>query len=219
MSTETSQFPTNAAVYMVDQHIAATRGDRLALRYGDKKYSYHDLAALMNRAGNMFRSLSVGRGEKVLLLLSPSPAFVAALLGAMKIGAVPVILPGDADGTTVQAALKESQARLVVVREDALDLLPGQEAAGQIVVVGQATHGHASFLELIRSAPSSLAGVAIAGDETALAFMEGRTLRSISHRELHEFLTSPQGDGPLKSWDVAQTLAAFAQCDEAALAA
>ena len=58
---------SNAAMLIVDRHIAENAGDRLALRYGDKRYSYHDLAALMNRAGNMLRRFGIGSGDEILV--------------------------------------------------------------------------------------------------------------------------------------------------------
>ena len=75
--------PANAAALLVDQHIAANRGDQTALRYGDRRYSFNDLAALANRGGNLLRRSEVRPGGSVVLLLSPSPAFFAALLGAI----------------------------------------------------------------------------------------------------------------------------------------
>ena len=63
---------SNAATSIVDRHISDNAGDRLALRYGDKRYSYHDLAALMNRAGNMLRRLGVGPGDEILVAVAPS---------------------------------------------------------------------------------------------------------------------------------------------------
>ena len=53
-------------------------GDKLAMRYGEKRYSYHDLAALMNRAGNMLRRFGVGPGDEILVAVSPSPSLVAS---------------------------------------------------------------------------------------------------------------------------------------------
>ena len=86
----------NVASRLIDTLIAGNRGDQQAFSYNGKRYSYQDVAALMNRAGNLALNLGVRPGERVLLLLPASPAFVASVLGVMKAGAVPVIdVPRD----------------------------------------------------------------------------------------------------------------------------
>src|SRR5262245_57533491 len=130
--------PANAAALLVDQHIAANRGDQTALRYGDRRYSFNDLAALTNRGGNLLRRSEVRPGGCVVLLLSPSPAFFAALLGAIKIGAVPLISEGHWGAADLGRCLTASSPALAVVeqaRVPELEAAPG--AAGvKTVVVG-----------------------------------------------------------------------------------
>src|SRR5687767_13041761 len=52
--------------------------------------TYGQLRELVNRAGQMFRALGYGPGDRVLLCLPDAIEFVAAFLGAAKIGAIPV---------------------------------------------------------------------------------------------------------------------------------
>src|SRR6185503_465900 len=49
----TGEALANVTQAAVDRHITGADGQRTALRFGDKQYSFHDLAALTNRAGNM----------------------------------------------------------------------------------------------------------------------------------------------------------------------
>ena len=64
---------SNATTLIVDRHITANAGDQLALRYGEKRYSYNDLAALINRAGNMMRRFGAGSGDKISGSRQPFP--------------------------------------------------------------------------------------------------------------------------------------------------
>src|SRR5262249_5338433 len=80
----------NAASVFIDRHIAAGRGDRVALRWDDQTVTYTQLAANVNRAGNGFLRLGIRSEERVLLAVCDSPEFVYSFWGAMKIGAVPV---------------------------------------------------------------------------------------------------------------------------------
>lgn len=78
----------NIASYFVDRHLIEGAGDRTALIHDDTTTSYAELAALVNRAGNLLHDLGVQRGDRVLLVLSDSLEFVACWYGAQKIGAV-----------------------------------------------------------------------------------------------------------------------------------
>src|SRR5262245_50425711 len=82
----------NAAQAAVDRHITGSQGQETALRFADKRYTFHDLAALTNRVGNMLKRLSAAPGRHVIVAVPESPAFVSTVLGAIKIGAVPVVM-------------------------------------------------------------------------------------------------------------------------------
>jgi len=186
--TEMGETAANVTTSIIDQHIAATRGDRTALRYGDKRYSYHDVAALMNRAGNMLRGLSIGPEENVLLLLDPSPALVASVLGAMKIGATPVVVSGAITEEIIRAAAEESDPKVIIAHEKYLHLVDAAISTDgdqtEVVVVGQETHERTSFVELIQAAASSLTRVQTPSEATALAIFDGSALQAVSHGDL-----------------------------------
>src|SRR3954468_10803658 len=83
---------SNAAVRLIDRHVEGSLGHKPAFDFNEKTYSYHDVAALANRAGNLLKSLGIGAGARVVMLLPQSPAYVATLVGAMKVGAIPVVI-------------------------------------------------------------------------------------------------------------------------------
>ena len=147
---------TNPCAALVDQHIAANRGEQPALKYGDKRYTFNDLAALTNRAGNVFRDLGVGVGDRVLVLVRPSPAYFAALLGAMKIGAVPVVAADS--GTSVAAVDGSGDTKAIVVDEARVGDL-GENGGAIVLVVAEEGGAHQSFVALLRTSASSLTAV------------------------------------------------------------
>ena len=159
---------TNPCSALIDQHIAAAHGEKPALKYGDARYSFNDLAALVNRAGNVFRDLGLAIDDRILVLVRPSPAYVGAVLGAMKIGAVPVI--EDASGITAAAigdlAHGTNPMKAIVVDEARVLELSGDISA-EIMVVGEDGGAHQSFVALLRASASSLS--AVSRDESAAA--------------------------------------------------
>src|SRR3990167_2457152 len=78
----------NLGSYYLDGNLEAGRGDRTAIYYQEKNYSFLDLWRLSNRLGNALKELGVEPENRVLLILEDSPEWVAAWLAAMKIGAV-----------------------------------------------------------------------------------------------------------------------------------
>src|SRR3989304_8501152 len=77
----------NLGSYYLDVNLEAGRGDKTAIYYKDRTYSFLHLWRLTNRVGNVFKGLGVEPENRVLLLLEGSPEWVAAWLAAMKIGA------------------------------------------------------------------------------------------------------------------------------------
>ncbi len=83
----------NIAYEAVDRHVAAGRGDRLAIRHiaregATTNITYGDLAADSARFANALATIGVGKGDRVFALSGRVPALYAAALGTLKCGAV-----------------------------------------------------------------------------------------------------------------------------------
>lgn len=76
---------------IVDANLEAGRGSKTALITAeDRRVTYTDLHASVNRVAARLRDLGLRREERLLLVLDDTPAFPATFLGAMRIGAVPI---------------------------------------------------------------------------------------------------------------------------------
>ena len=83
----------NIAHEAVDRHAAGPRAAHVALRWlrasgGARDISYAELAQASNRFANVLRGLGVAKGEVVFVLCGRIPELYAAVLGALKCGAV-----------------------------------------------------------------------------------------------------------------------------------
>ncbi|HKS95013.1 MAG TPA: benzoate-CoA ligase family protein, partial [Terriglobia bacterium] len=92
-------------------------GDSTAVIAGDEQLTYREVATLVGRTANAFASGGVARGDRVLLLLLDSPAFVTAFWGAIKLGAVPVPANTLLRAEDYEFMLRDSGARGLVVDE------------------------------------------------------------------------------------------------------
>ncbi len=113
----------NAAVVFIDQHVAAGRGERVALHWNAQTITYAQLAANVNRVGNALLRLGVRPEERVLLAAFDSPEFVYSFWGAIKIGAVPVPVNTFLRTDEYAYLLDNSQASVLIVSPEVQPLV------------------------------------------------------------------------------------------------
>jgi benzoate-CoA ligase len=163
----------NAAEYFVDRHLEEGHGDQVAVLYGEEQLTYRQISELVNRAANALRQYGVEKGDRVLILLPDSPAFVAAFWGAIKLGAVAVPVNTLLTGEELEFVLRDSGAHGMVAHDTLMDNLEpalrrlggvGEAPSGQsaaeprVWVVGGMKRGYQDFDDVLaRSAPRAKA--------------------------------------------------------------
>jgi benzoate-CoA ligase family protein len=115
----------NACDYLLDRHIRAGRGDRLALTGVAGDVSYAELAERVGRAAGGLRGLGLQAEQRVVMVMADSPEFVIVYLAAMRIGAVPVPISTMLRADGIAEILADSRARIVAVSAQYLDLVAG----------------------------------------------------------------------------------------------
>jgi benzoate-CoA ligase len=116
------------------------------VRLSDATLSYADLQAVVNRAGNALAAAGVLPEQRVAIVLPDGVEFVAAFLGAMKIGAVPVPLNTAARPNELRFMLENSRARALVVHATLAEPVSG--CAPILFVVGGQDSGFEAALQL-----------------------------------------------------------------------
>ncbi len=104
----------NGADDILGPSLAAGRGDSLALICGERTLTYAQLDRLACRFGNALLNAGLQRQQPVLLLLDDGPELVAAYLGAMKAGLVPVALNTRMAAKDLAHAFGDSGAPLLL---------------------------------------------------------------------------------------------------------
>ena len=137
--------PFNAAEYFVDRNLAQGRGRSIAVLYGAAELTYQRVAELVNRAANALGRAGIGRGDRVVLVLLDSPAFVGAFWGAIKLGAVPVPVSTLLAADEYEFVLADSAARALIVDARLLDRV--QPALDSRAALGSAGPGRWGDLE------------------------------------------------------------------------
>ena len=73
----------------------AENTDHLALIWCDeigaeRRFTFGDISRLSNRCANLLAALGLGRGDRVLIMLPRLPEWQIAMVGALKLGAIPI---------------------------------------------------------------------------------------------------------------------------------
>jgi benzoate-CoA ligase family protein len=105
---------------VVDRQVAAGRGDKTAFIAADRTLTYEELRREVDRAGQLLRTLGVGREQRVLLVLDDTTVFPVAFLGAMRIGAVPVPVSPLDKPENFRHYVEDSYASVVVADAERL---------------------------------------------------------------------------------------------------
>jgi long-chain acyl-CoA synthetase len=94
---------------------AQSRPDTIALVHGDEQATFGDLESGANRIGHLLVAAGLGPGERVGLLAENSRLYVEAFFGILKAGGIVVPLNTAADARSLRAALRDCEARGLIV--------------------------------------------------------------------------------------------------------
>lgn len=108
---------------LLDANLAAGRGTRTAIYFGDERISYDELFGRVCAMGWLLHEFGVEREHRVLLILSDTSEFPVAFFGAMRIGAVPVPVNPLYKAADYRFFLEDSGARCVIVDEAQVEKL------------------------------------------------------------------------------------------------
>ncbi len=110
----------NTCANALDRHIAAGRGDRVALQYDSpvtgtaRAITYAELLDEVARFSGVLADLGVGRGDRVIVYMPMVPEAVVAMLACARIGAVHSVVFGGFAPTELAVRIDDAAPTVIV---------------------------------------------------------------------------------------------------------
>lgn len=173
----------NLTTYFLEENLRRGRGEKLAIYFKDKVYTYQDLCRLTDRIGNVLIQLGILPEDRVLLILQDSPEWVAGWYAAMKIGAVVTHAYTYLKPDDYRYFLEYVRPRIVIADKTTIENVRkgahGSKFPKAILIAGDGIptlkKGEFSLNDLIQSADDMLEAEPTSGDDVALWNFSGGT--------------------------------------------
>ncbi|WP_329106566.1 acetate--CoA ligase [Micromonospora sp. NBC_01699] len=112
----------NVAYNCLDRHVAAGRGDKVAIHWegepGDTRtLTYADLHELTCRAANALTDLGVTAGDRVAIYLPMIPEAAVAMLACARIGATHSVVFGGFSADALSNRIQDASAKVVITAD------------------------------------------------------------------------------------------------------
>ncbi|WP_432208252.1 AMP-binding protein [Citricoccus nitrophenolicus] len=148
----------NVAVNCVDRHVAAGRGDKVALYFegepGDRRaVTYAQLQREVAQAANALTELGIGTGDRVVVYLPVLVETIVITLACARIGAVHSLVFGGFSAEALKFRVEDTGAKLLVtsegqfrrgkavpVKANADAAVAGQNAIEHVLVLNRTGH-------------------------------------------------------------------------------
>ena len=113
----------NASVNCVDRHVAAGRGDKVAIHWigepedDTRDLTYADLHAEVCKAANALTDLGVEKGDRVAIYMPMIPEVVVAMLACARLGAIHTVVFGGFSADALASRIVDCDAKLVITAD------------------------------------------------------------------------------------------------------
>ncbi|MFM9888915.1 MAG: benzoate-CoA ligase family protein [Burkholderiales bacterium] len=180
----------NAAHDLIERNLQAGRAGKIAYIDDAGRCTYAELAERINRSANALVALGLRMEERVMLVHLDSIDWVAAFLGAIKAGIVPLATNTLFTTKDYEALLLESRAHAIIVSAALLPVVaPAIKASPflrRIIVSGKDGAQHLHWQTLLSSASPIAESAPTTCDDTAFwLFSSGSTGTPKGTQHLH----------------------------------
>ncbi len=164
----------NISEHFLGDRIAEGMAGRRAILTNDGALTYGDVQALANRFGNLLRDDGVQPEQRVIIALPDGPAYVGALFGILRMGAVAVMVNPHLKSEQIRYFYEYTGATAAFVGQDVFGAFTqAKEGAGASPVLHEV--GSAGFTRALDAASTELEPFPTHRDDAAIWLFSGGT--------------------------------------------
>jgi long-chain acyl-CoA synthetase len=189
-------FPAKAnagSLGMMLEKSAEEFADRIALIQNEKRITYRNLERAACALGNHLRSLGLGKGDKVAVMLPNCPEFVIAYFGIQKIGGVAVTLHTQTTPYELVYLLKNSDTRCLITQSELAkrcEDIRGELPLCAHLITTESSDTPSPFQDILEKGPFTIAIPDLEDDDpAAMIYTSGLTGKPrgavLTHRNLY----------------------------------
>lgn len=162
-----------------DRLVDTGRGNEEAVIFQDERYTWKDLATWVNKTGNALKKMGVGRADRFLIRSQNCPEYCFAMLGGMKIGAVPIPANSMLRVRELEHIINNSEAVVAISTPELVEPIETVKGSCKtlkyILTLGGAKGEQTDFRELVREASPELDMVKTDREDPAFIFYTSGT--------------------------------------------
>ncbi|MFI4986966.1 MAG: acyl-CoA synthetase, partial [Alphaproteobacteria bacterium] len=148
--------------------------DRVALIWcneagAERRFTYAEMARLSNRFANLLQGLGIVKGDRMLVMLPRIPEWQIAMVGCLKLGAVPIPCIDMLTARDVAYRVEHADARGAVTTGANIAKFDGLSQLTARVSVGGGD-GWTDFAGAMAAAPEAFAALPLGADEPAIIY-------------------------------------------------
>jgi len=164
----------NLAEHFLGDRLREGMGHREALRTAGGSLTYAEVDDLAHRFGHLLLEAGVRPEERVIVALPDAPEFVAALFGAIRIGAVGVMVNPKLAPDRIRGLYEQTRARAAFIDGDGRDAF-GEAAEGARHAPRLLEVGSSDFETALEAAPETVETFPSHRDDPAIWLFSGGT--------------------------------------------
>ena len=113
----------NACYNCIDRHVEDGYGEDIGLIWEgndpneSKKYTYNELLAQVQLAGNALKNLGIEKGDRVCIYMQMVPELAIALLACARIGAIHSVVFGAFAPDSLEARINDSECKVLITQD------------------------------------------------------------------------------------------------------
>jgi len=146
--------------------------DRVALREGDRQWTYAQLADQVARVATAFRTLRIEQGDRIVIVMPDSLEAASAILGAIYFGAVAVPVSELSRSMEIRNILNDTGAVVAVAHaslQPTIEQIRSEvPTLREMLIVGGSGPGQRDFGTVVRSSAPAPSAAEVEKDDIAL---------------------------------------------------